>query len=339
MNHLLERLAQGVALSEADAEALFAVLVDEATHPAMAGALLAALRTKGETAAELRGLARAMRACAIRPELGDGARLVDVVGTGGDGSGSYNLSTGAALLAAAAGARVAKHGNHAISSRTGSADLLVALGLSLPLQGNAPRQLLERCGFTFLHAPAHHPVLRTIAPVRKALATRTVFNILGPLCHPAAPPFALIGAYDPAVARLMAEALSGLPIERAFVVHGLNGWDEPTPIAPFLWLDVRPGLVEERRGEARQFGLPACGAEALRGGDAAFNAGALRSVLSGVADPLQAAHRDALLLGAALALLVSGAAGTPREGVEQAEAAIADGRAARVLDVIAEQRA
>lgn len=334
MNDLLDILAHGRSLTESQAGALFDLLVDDSTHPAMAGALLAALRTKGETAEEVRGMARAMRARAIRPELGDGAPLVDVVGTGGDGSGSFNLSTGAALLAAAAGARVAKHGNNAISSKAGSADLLLELGLTLPLSAMAARQLLHACGFTFLHAPAHHPVLKAIGPVRRALATRTVFNILGPLCHPAATPFAVIGAYDLDVAQLMAEALKGLPIERAFVVHGLNGWDEPTPAAEFLLLDVRPGKVTSAVRDAASLGLTRCAPAELQGGDAAHNARALRAVFNGE----RGAHRDALLLGAALALEVTGLVRESADGVERAAAAIDDGSASRVIEALAMTR-
>lgn len=330
MNRLLERLTNGLALDEAQAFELFELLVDPSTHAALAGALLAALRTKGETAAEVRGMARAMRARAIRPALGPTDDLVDIVGTGGDGSGSFNLSTGSALLAAAAGARVAKHGNNAISSRAGSADLLLALGLSLPLGPLDARRLLESSGFTFLHAPAHHPVLRAIGPIRRALATRTVFNILGPLCHPAQPPFAVIGAYDQAVAKLMAEALSGLPLVRAFVIHGAAGWDEPTPLGPFLLHDVRPGEVHTSQRDPRDYGLPRCTAEALAGAEAAYNAAALRRVFAGE----RSAHRDALLLGAGLALEVSGRATDLGQGLLQAAAALDDGRAQRVLSLL-----
>ncbi len=335
MNQLLDRLAHGRSLTEDQAGRLFDLLVDDATHPAMAGALLAALRTKGETAEEIRGMARAMRARAIKPELGNGAPLVDVVGTGGDGSGSFNLSTGAAILAAAAGARVAKHGNNAISSKAGSADLLAALGLSLPLAPDEARRLLQACGFTFLHAPAHHPVLRAIGPVRRALATRTVFNILGPLCHPAATPFAVIGAYDLNVAQLMAEALKGLPIERVFVVHGLNGWDEATPAAEFLLLDVRPGKVSSAVRDAQSLGLRRSTEKELQGGDAAYNAHALRNVLAG--EP--GAHRDALLLGAALTLEVAGLESDTARGVERAAAAIDNGAATRVVEMLDSSRA
>jgi anthranilate phosphoribosyltransferase len=331
MNRWLDRLTQGDSLSEHEAEELFGLLIDSATHPALVGAILAALRTKGETPAEVRGLARAMRRCAVSPELGDHSQLLDVVGTGGDGSSSFNLSTGSALLAAACGVRVAKHGNNAISSRAGSADLLAALGLSLPLDPDAARATLDRSGFTFLHAPRYHPVLKTIAPVRRALSTRTVFNILGPLCHPAEAPYAVIGAYDLTTARLMAEALAGLPIRRAFVIHAENGWDEPTPIAPFQLFDVRPGSLAASQRCAEQYGLASCRAEQLVGGDAAHNAAALRRVAAGEQGP----HRDALVLGAALGLEVIGAARDPSAAAWRATQALDDGSLQRLLERIA----
>lgn len=331
MSDLLNRLVSGESLSETEATDLFGVLVDEATPPALSGALLAALRAKGETADELRGLARAMRARAIAPDLGDVDGMIDIVGTGGDGAGTFNLSTGSALLAAAAGARIVKHGNNAVSSRSGSADVLGALGLTLPLNERQARSLLERTNFTFLHAPAHHPALRTVGPVRRALGCRTVFNILGPLCHPAAPPFGVIGAFSEAVAGLMAEALSGLSIERYYVIHGCNGWDEATPVCPFVVFDVRPGRVERTQHDPREWGIERCEESALIGGDASHNAAALRTVFEGQ----RSAHRDALVLGAALALEVSGLQPDPVDSAARVAEAIDSGAALTVLKGLA----
>jgi anthranilate phosphoribosyltransferase len=307
-------------------------LTDPAMAPALTGALLAALRIKGATAAEVRGFARAMRELARRPGIAADAPLADVVGTGGDGSQSLNLSTGAALLAAASGVRVAKHGNRSVSSRCGSADVLEALGLALPPDEHAAAACLERTGFTFLFAPHFHPAMKAIAPVRAALGVRTIFNLLGPLSNPAQAPYALIGAWSLEVARLMAETLAGMPIRRMFVVHDDGGWDEPTPAAPFTLLDVRPGVVGESRRSAADFGLPACRAVALAGGDAAHNARRLAAVLRGAE---RGGHRDALVMGAALVCEVTGIAASGREGARLAEAAIDDGRAARLLDAIA----
>ena len=321
-------------LSESAAYDLLISLTDPAMPPAMTGALLAALRIKGATAAEVRGFARAMRSLARRPHIPEGAPVVDVVGTGGDGSHSLNLSTGAALLAAACGIRVAKHGNRSVSSRSGSADVLEALGLPLPLDEHAAGDCLERTGFTFLFAPHYHPAMKAIAPVRAALGVRTIFNLLGPLANPAQAPYGVIGAWSLEVARLMAETLAGMPIERMFVVHGDTGWDEPTPAAPFMLFDVRPGSVTGSRRSAADFGLPACPQEALLGGDAAENARRLAAVLRGRE---RGGHRDALVMGAALVAEVTGTARDAAEGVAMAGAAIDDGRAARLLDALVAQ--
>ena len=328
----LERLLERRDLSEPEAAATLRALTDAALSPVVAGAVLAALRTKGVVAAELRGFAQAMRELARRPQLPAALRAIDIVGTGGDASGSVNISTGAALLVAACGLPVVKHGNRSVSSRCGSADVLEQLGLRLPLDEHAAGACLAASNFTFLFAPHFHPAMKNIAPVRAALGVRTVFNILGPLTNPGEPPLHLIGAYDLSTARLMADALAGMPIERAFVVHGANGWDEPTPVGPFHVFDVQAGRVTQQRRTPEDYGLAVCRPEELAGGDAAQNARALQAVLRG-ADG--GAHRDALLLGAALALEIAGMAATPRAGVAAAAAAIDDGRAAATLDRLA----
>ena len=332
LRDLLERMLNGTDLDEDQAEELLVALTDTQLAPAMGGALLAALRAKGVRAAEVRGFARAMRSLARRPELSPGAPLVDMVGTGGDASGSFNLSTGAALLAAAAGVRVVKHGNRSISSRCGSADIVEALGLGLPLDEQAAGECLEASGFTFLFAPHFHPAMKAIAPVRQALGVRTIFNILGPLTNPAEPPYHLIGAYDLDVAALIADALAGLPIERAYVVHGEPGWDEATPVGPFTLFDVMPGRVERGVRDPAEFGIPRCAPQDLQGGDAAYNAAHLREVLSGRD---RGPHRDALVLGAALVLEMTGDESTPIAAAERAAAAIDSGAAQRVLAAIA----
>ncbi len=244
-NLMLDRLLDGETLSQGEAYALMMKLAEGEMPDALAGALLAGLRAKGETAEEIRGFATAMRELAIHPEIPDGAPTVDTVGTGGDGSGSVNLSTGTGLLAAAAGARVVKHGNRSVSSRSGSADVLECLGMPLPLLDSDAIACLEATNFTFLFAPAYHPAMKAVVPVRGALGVRTVFNMLGPLTNPAAPPFQLIGAWSQPAAKLMADTLSGMPIERAFVVHGEPGWDEATPAGDFVLYDVRDGEVTE----------------------------------------------------------------------------------------------
>jgi anthranilate phosphoribosyltransferase len=321
---LLDRVLDGESLTEAEAASLMQAMAAGEMPDAVCGALLAGLRAKGETAAEIRGFATAMRELALHPAIPAGAPTVDTVGTGGDGSGSLNLSTGAGLLAAACGARVVKHGNRSISSRSGSADLLESLGMPLPLGGDAAVACLQATGFTFLFAPAYHPAMKAIMPVRTALGVRTVFNLLGPLTNPAAPPFQLIGAFSLPAAELMADALAGMPIERAFVVHGEPGWDEATPVGRFVLYDVKPGLVRKTQREPEDYGMRRCAAADLAGGDAEHNARELVRVFSGED---KGAHRDALLMGTSLVLEVLGQVKTASEGVAMAAAAIDEGSA------------
>jgi anthranilate phosphoribosyltransferase len=298
----------------------------------MAGALLAALRAKGLTADEVRGFASAMRRLARRPTLPPGSPAVDIVGTGGDASGSFNISTGASLLSAALGVRVVKHGNRSVSSRSGSADLLECLGLPLPLDERQAGECLAATGFTFLFAPHYHPAMKEIAPVRRALGVRTVFNLLGPLTNPAEPPFGLIGAYSRDAAKLMAETLAGMPIERVFVVHGEPGWDEPTPCGPFEVYDVRRGCIERVERDPHAYGLARCSPQDLAGGDATQNALGLRAVFAGED---RGPHRDALVLNAALVLEVTGVIADPHSAIRAAGDALDRGDGLRLLERVA----
>ena len=325
---LLDRLLDGESLAEDQAYELMHKLADGELPSALAGALLAGLRAKGETADEIRGFATAMRELAVHPEIPEGAPTVDTVGTGGDGSGSLNLSTGTGLLAAACGSRVVKHGNRSVSSRSGSADMLECLGMPLPLHEAAAVDCLQATNFTFLFAPAYHPAMKAVVPIRGALSVRTVFNVLGPLTNPAAPPYQLIGAYSKETDKLMAETLSGMPLERAFVVHGEPGWDDATPAGDFVLFDVRSGSVIEETRSPGDYGLKICAPEALQGGDAEHNARELVRVFTGED---RGAHRDALLMGTSLVLEVQGVAKDPVDGVAQAAAAIDDGRAESFL--------
>ncbi len=325
---LLGRVLDGISMTEEQAASLMHALAAGELEPALAGALLAALRAKGETAEEIRGFATAMRELAVHPLVPDGSPTVDTVGTGGDGSGSFNLSTGTGLLAAAAGVRVVKHGNRSVSSRCGSADLLERLGMPVPLDDKAAMACLDALGFTFLFAPAYHPATKAIAPVRRALGVRTVFNLLGPLTNPAAPPYQLIGAFSAEAARLMAETLSGMPIERAFVVHGAPGWDEATPCGEFLLYDVRPGTLTETKRTPEDYGVPRCAPRELAGGDAVRNARALERVFTG-GD--RGAHRNALLMGASLVLELTGRAADAKEGIAMAAEALDSGAGERLL--------
>ena len=322
---VLDRLLDGESMKESEAYALMQKLATGELPNALAGALLASLRAKGETADEIRGFATAMRELAIHPKIPDGTPTVDTVGTGGDGSGSLNISTGAGLLAAACGARVVKHGNRSVSSQSGSADLLECLGLPMPLHEKEAVECLQATNFTFLFAPAYHPAMKAVVPVRAALSVRTVFNILGPLTNPAAPPYQLIGAFSQDAAKLMADALAGMPMKRAFVVHGASGWDEATPIGEFALYDVVPGKVTETTRTPEDYGMKRCSPEDLAGGDAGNNARALMRVFSG---DDKGAHRDALTMSTSLVLEVMGMATDAKQGVEIASAALDGGVAA-----------
>jgi anthranilate phosphoribosyltransferase len=320
----LERLLARQDLAEREAAELLRQLAGADMQPAMAGALLAALRAKGVAADELRGFAGAMRELAQRPDIEPDPDAIDIVGTGGDASGSLNLSTGSALLAAACGMPVIKHGNRSISSRSGSADLLEALGFVMPLDERRAGRCFRETGFTFLFAPYYHPSMKAIAPVRAALGVRTIFNLLGPLMNPARPRYHLIGAYDAAAAELMARTIAGIADARAWVIHGACGWDEPTPLGECTVFDVRAGRVVSRRVDPVELGLRVCKREELAGGDGAANLQALRAVF---ARRDTGAHRDALLLQTGMALFVAGRASSLEAGLAAASDCITSGRA------------
>lgn len=324
LDHLLERRD----LAEAEAAALLNLLTTPDLAPVLAGALLVALRAKGVTATEVRGMALAMRALARKPALPSGLDAIDIVGTGGDASGSLNLSTGAALLTAACGLPVVKHGNRSITSRSGSADLIEQLGFKLPLDEAQAGRCFAATGFTFLFAPYFHPAMKTLAPVRTALGVRTVFNMLGPLTNPAAPRFRLIGAFDAATAELMASTLAGMELERAWVVHGAGAWDEATPIGPFLAYDVTRGQIHRHDIDPEEFGLLRCQPADLAGADAAANLAALRAVFEGRD---RGAHLAALTLQSGLALFIAGRAASIQAGIDIARAAIQSGQAQQWL--------
>jgi anthranilate phosphoribosyltransferase len=324
---ILEQLLDGRDLSEEAAAGLLSALTAPDLAPAMAGALLAALRAKGVTADEVRGFAGAMRTLARKPSLPSnlgGMDAIDIVGTGGDASGSLNLSTGAALLAAACGLPVIKHGNRGISSRCGSADLIEALGLTLPLDEVAAAGCFAATGFTFLFAPYYHPAMKAVAPIRAALGVRTVFNLLGPLTNPGAPRYFLIGAYDAATAELIAATLAGMQVERAWVVHGAAGWDEATPIGPFLAFDVAGTAVRQLEVDPREFGIARCASSELLGGDARTNCAALIDVFEGRD---RGPHREALVLQCGIALHIAGRAQSIAAGIDASRRAIDSGTA------------
>ena len=330
--HVLERLSRRESLGEELAAEAMGRVMEGAVAPALIGAFLIGLRTKGETVAEIVGCARAIRSRAA-PFPADRADLVDTCGTGGDGSGTFNISTTAALLAAGAGARVAKHGNRAVSSRTGSADVLEALGVDISMGGAEAAEALEHAGVTFLFAPAFHSAMRHAGPVRRELGVRTVFNLLGPLCNPAAAAAQVIGVFDAALVRRVAEAAAQLGVSRVMVVHGRDGLDELTVTGPSLVAEWDGSALREYELHPEPLGIPRHDGAALRGGDAGTNAGILRRVIDPAAetDEELAACRDVAVLNAGAALFVAGRAANLRDGVVLARAGIHSGAARETL--------
>ncbi len=262
----LSRLLDGRDLSQDEARGVMGTIMDGEATPAQIGGFLVALRLKGETADEIAGCAEAMRehVLAVKPRRDD---LVDTAGTGGDGARTFNISTAAALVAAAAGAGVAKHGNRAVSSSSGSADVLEALGFQLELEPGRIEQSIDELGFGFLFAPTHHPAMRHAAPVRRELATRTVFNVLGPLTNPAGARAQVVGVYAPELVPTIADVLLRLGATRAFVVHGAGGIDELSPAGPNLVCEVADGKVRRREIDPVELGVPRCAPDELRGGE------------------------------------------------------------------------
>jgi anthranilate phosphoribosyltransferase len=327
MQDALGRLLDGHDLSRVQARAVMDEVMRGAATPAQIGGFLVALRLKGETADEIAGCAEAMRAhvLAVRPQRED---LVDTAGTGGDGARTINISTAAALVAAAAGAGVAKHGNRAVSSASGSADVLEALGFRLELPPARIEQSIDELGFGFLFAPTHHPAMRHAAPVRQELAARTVFNVLGPLTNPAGARAQVVGVYAPALVRTIADVLAQLGARRAFVVHGAGGIDELSPAGSNLVCEVANGTVREREIDPLELGVPRCDPAELRGGSPEENAAAIRAVFSGE----EGGRRSAVLLNAAGAIAAAGHARDLRDGLGLAVEAVDSGAAASRLE-------
>jgi anthranilate phosphoribosyltransferase len=322
----LSAMSRGGYPASEDLAAAFSELMDgQATDPAIAGFLMG-LAALGERPADIAAGARAMRARMTRIVAPEGA--IDTCGTGGDGKGAYNISTAAALVAAGAGAIVAKHGNRAASSKSGSSDVLAALGLHLDCTSATVERSLREAGAGFLYAPAHHSAVRHVAPARQALGVRTVFNLLGPLSNPAGVKRQLLGVYDRRWLVPMAEALRDLGCEHALVICGRDGMDEITTTGATDIAELRHGEIRETSFHPDEAGI-ACAAEAdLRGGDPAFNAAAIARLLDGETG----AFRDIVILNAGAALVVAGKARTIPAGAALAAAAIDDGRARATLD-------
>jgi anthranilate phosphoribosyltransferase len=323
----LAKLLDGEDLSRDESRRVMDSIMAGAASPAQIGGFLVALRLKGETVDEIAGAAEAMRAhvVPVRPRRDD---LVDTAGTGGDGGRTFNISTGAALVAAAAGAGVAKHGNRAVSSQSGSADVLERLGFRLDVSPARIAQSIDELGFGFMFAPAHHPAMRHAGPVRTELATRTVFNVLGPLTNPAGARAQVVGVYSADLVPVIADVLASLGARRAFVVHGFGGIDELSPAGPNLVCEVVDGDVQEREIDPLELGVPRCDARELRGGSPAENAAAITRVFGGESG----GARSAILLNAAGALAAAGHGRDLAEGLELAREAIDSGAAAARLD-------
>jgi anthranilate phosphoribosyltransferase len=324
----IQALVSGRDLSADEVEAAMDVILDGKASGAQIAAFVVALRMKGESAVEIAAAALALRKhCqTIQPQV-DGP-LLDTCGTGGDGLHTFNISTAAALVAAASGIAVAKHGNRAVSSKAGSADVLEALGVRIDLPPERVERCIEEVGIGFLFAPSHHSAMRHAAPVRRELGIRTVFNLLGPLSNPASATHQVVGVYDASRVEQLAQALGALGLTGAWVVHGAGGLDEVSPSGPTKVAQLAEGEVTTFEISPRDFGLPEVPIEALRGGDAARNAEIIRAVLRGDEGPA----RVAVLLNAAAALRVAGLARDPVDAARRAAEAIDSGAAAVTLE-------
>ncbi|HEV2302916.1 MAG TPA: anthranilate phosphoribosyltransferase [Stellaceae bacterium] len=322
---LLGRVAQGGALSEAEAETAFDMIMSGDATPSQMGAFLMALRVRGESVDEIAGAARIMRAKAVHIDAPEGT--IDTCGTGGDASGSFNISTATALVAAGSGVPVAKHGNRALSSKSGSADVLTALGVNIEADLAIVRRCLWEVGIGFLMAPRHHSATRHVAPTRVELGTRTIFNLLGPLSSPAEARYQLVGVFAPEWVVPMAEVLGRLGAKRAWVVHG-EGLDEITTAGRTTVAAFDKGKVESFTLAPEDVGLPRARLADLKGGEPQLNARLMTDLLAGAPGPL----RDIVLFNSAAALVVAGRAADLKAGIELAAASVDSGAARRVLE-------
>jgi anthranilate phosphoribosyltransferase len=325
----LQRCIAGLHLSDAEMEDAVAAMTGGNATTAQSAALLAALAVNGESASEIAGAVRALRAlaapfaCACEP-------LLDVCGTGGDGCGSFNISTAVAFVVAGAGVAVAKHGNRAMSARCGSADVVEALGARVDTEAATSRRLIEASGIAFLYAQAYHPAMRNVAALRRELGVRTLFNLVGPLANPARPHRQLVGVASERAVQPVAEAMRALGLQRGAAVRGLDGLDEVSLAAPTRVVEWTGSRIIEYALTPEMLGLQRCEPAAIAGGDAAANARIIRGVLAGEPGP----RRDVVLLNAALALHLAGRAGSVHEGVALARAAIDSGAAQARLEAL-----
>ncbi len=323
---ILAKLADGETLTAEQSQEAFNIIMSGAADLAQMAAFIMALRLRGEQVDEIVGGARVLRSKASQIKAPEG--IVDTCGTGGDGLGTYNISTAAAIVAAAAGAPVAKHGNRSVSSKSGSADVLMSLGAELEISQEANEQSLIDNNFAFLFAPAHHKAMRHVAPARGSLQLRTIFNLLGPLANPAQAKRQILGVFDRKWLRPMAEVLEKLGSEHVWVVHGSDGLDEVTTTGPTYVAELKDGKITEFEVTPQSVGLEVSDIEDLKGGDADVNAQAIRDLLKG--EP--SAYRDIVLMNAGAALVVAGKAETLKQGVDLAASTIDSGKAAAALE-------
>jgi anthranilate phosphoribosyltransferase len=326
LKELIGKVATGAALTREEAAHVFSLMMSGEATPSQMGALLMGLRVRGETVEEITGAVSAMRAKMLPVEAPPGA--VDVVGTGGDASGSYNISTCAAFIVAGAGVPVAKHGNRALSSRSGAADVLTALGVKIDLPPAGISTCIKEAGIGFMFAPAHHPAMKNVGPTRVELGTRTIFNLLGPLSNPAGVKRQMVGVFSRHWCEPLAHVLANLGSERAWVVHGSDGLDEITTTGPTAVAALDKGEVTTFEIKPEDVGLAPTRPDSLRGGDAAENAVALRKVLEGAPGP----YRDVALMNAAAALVVAGKADTLAQGFALAKTSLDTGAAEARLE-------
>ena len=325
LKSIIAKVATGATLSREEAASAFDRMMSGEATPSQLGGLLMALRVRGETIDEITGAVSAMRAKMLRVSAPAGA--IDVVGTGGDGSGSVNVSTCAAFIVAGAGVPVAKHGNRALSSRSGAADVLSALGVRIDISPQQVSHCVTEAGIGFMFAPAHHPAMKNVNPTRVELATRTIFNLLGPLSNPAGVTRQLVGVFSRQWVLPLAQVLKNLGSDSVWVVHGSDGLDEITLTGPTFVAALEKGAIRSFEVSPEDAGLKRVAGEALKGGDAAANAVALRNVLEGLPGP----YRDVALLNAAAALVMAGRAKDLKEAMALGTRSIDSGAAAERL--------
>ncbi len=323
---IIGKIATGAVLSQQESARAFDRMMSGEATPSQMGGLLMGMRVRGETVDEITGAVSAMRAKMLRVKAP--ADAVDVVGTGGDGSGSVNVSTCTSFIVAGAGVTVAKHGNRALSSKSGAADCLAALGIKIDLTPQEVGRCIEEAGIGFMFAPTHHPAMKNVGPTRVELATRTIFNLLGPLSNPAGVKRQMVGVFSRQWVEPLAQVLKNLGAESVWVVHGSDGLDEITLTGPTFVAALENGVIRTFEVTPDDAGLPHAEAGALKGGDAEDNAKALRNVLTGVPGPF----RDVALLNAAATLIVAGRAKDLKEGVALGKKALDSGAANKKLD-------